>query len=72
MRLSSVARWLAFLCCSSPLALPVAAQHPPVVPILTSFGYWDHHWIQWLPTHLVSPLRALAATTYELMFGRKQ
>jgi len=26
---------------------------PPPVPVLTAFSYWDHHWIQWLPTHPV-------------------
>jgi hypothetical protein len=34
-----------------------AAQTPsprlPVLPFNTSFSYWDHHWIQWLPDHPV-------------------
>jgi hypothetical protein len=25
----------------------------PTIPILTQFGYWDHHWFAWLPQHPV-------------------
>src|SRR5262249_10224752 len=28
-----------------------ARAEVPLIPFHTSFTYWDHHWIQWLPTH---------------------
>ena len=27
------------------------AQTTPLIPANTNFTYWDHHWIQWMPTH---------------------
>src|SRR5262245_61155264 len=32
-------------------ALPGAAQSLPPIPFLTNYTYWDHHWLQWLPSH---------------------
>lgn len=28
-----------------------AAASIPALPLFSSFSYWDHHWIQWLPDH---------------------
>jgi hypothetical protein len=30
---------------------PAAAQQLPEIPFHTNYTYWDHHWLQWLPTH---------------------
>jgi len=30
---------------------PAPSQTLPVIPLHTSYSYWDHHWIQWLPGH---------------------
>jgi hypothetical protein len=30
---------------------PAPSQTLPVIPLHTSYTYWDHHWIQWLPDH---------------------
>jgi hypothetical protein len=32
-------------------AAPAAAETLPPVPFLTAYTYWDHHWLQWLPSH---------------------
>lgn len=28
-------------------------QACPTIPVLTQFGYWNHHWFAWLPQHPV-------------------
>jgi hypothetical protein len=36
------------------LLVVTAANAQPAerfVPLFTNFTYWDHHWLQWLPTH---------------------
>src|SRR5262245_48572990 len=37
----------AFIVCVT----PAAAETLPPAPFHTSYTYWDHHWLQWLPSH---------------------
>jgi hypothetical protein len=37
------------------------AQTTPLIPANTNFTYWDHHWIQWMPTHPLYEAIELAA-----------
>jgi hypothetical protein len=33
--------------------IPLDAQAWPTIPVITQFGYGDHHWLAWLPQHPV-------------------
>jgi hypothetical protein len=32
-------------------AVPARAETIPPIPFHTAYTYWDHHWLQWLPSH---------------------
>ncbi|MGH9753129.1 MAG: hypothetical protein ACREA2_10125 [Blastocatellia bacterium] len=43
---------VAYLILSS-IVIGAENNRQPTIPILTQFGYWDHHWFAWLPQHPV-------------------
>jgi hypothetical protein len=47
---------------------PAAAQTIPPVPFHTNYTYWDHHWLQWTPTH--QRFEAIEASVAALPDGR--
>ena len=47
-------------------AAPAAAETLPPAPFHTAYTYWDHHWLQWLPSHpRFEALEASVATPRE-------
>jgi hypothetical protein len=55
----------AFVACAS----PAAAQTIPPVPFHTNYTYWDHHWLQWTPTH--PRFEAIEASVAAMPDGRR-
>jgi hypothetical protein len=50
-------------------AAPAAAQSLPEIPFHTNYTYWDHHWLQWLPSH--PRFEAIEASVGSMPDGRR-